>query len=930
MAVFNIPAGCPFIQHLIEGLTARKRADATLLVPTQRAKQALIDGLIDQHGSTFLPKVWALDDLDARDPHLLAGGKPLPGPFTEVLSPARRHLLLARQIIAMTRSTPANAYALAQSLATLYDQFTIEEISLARVADVLRSPPEGIELAQHHQKAMRLMDMILTWWPTIMAEQGRVDAAQEQARHVAHLTARWEKQLPKGGVVVAGSTASRPAMKRLLAAIHRHGEKGIIILPGLDQTLVDETVDEAVGEDHPQTNLLELVSSLKVPAKDISPWVKTQDGKARRALVHLAMHTNLTEYLPNPPVPEKALKGLTRIICANPSEEAQTIAVIVREALETPGHRVAIVTPDRLLGRLVTGALARWAIPIQDSIGQSFSEVPCGLFLRQVSEAATLSDPAGLLAVLKNPFTRGGQTRADFLTQTNIFEQIVLRDRRAFPPQSFADLSRRTPSVLRAWAQGWQKPFTQFSKLLKGKKTILFNELLGKHVDLCETLNRDHEGDISLWRHHDGNAVSDFLNSLLEERFPILGRDYPALFAQILAEQTHTPPPPAAQVVLWGTLEARLQSANTLILAGLNEKHWPGVQTIDPWLSIRLRKHLGMRSLRWRASLMAHDFCQAVSQPQVFLTRSERDEDGPTTPSRWLQRLALVCPEPIQEHPAQAWAAQLDETPYEGARMTDPCPPVHLRPKTYFATGIGLLRRDPYCYYAQKILRLQELGTLYDPPEYAHFGTLVHRALQDFVRQSSNPDTLITRLTRNLPDKKKYIYKSILKRILDYFSNEIDSLHLHGEVKGSHTFKVGKETITLKAHADCLIVRNGKTHIIEYKTGTPPERKKIESLEESQLPLEALIAHKGGFEGIPRALSAIEVWKIDTKSGAINKTILDHEDLAAVLEGIQQALPIWIAEDRDPDAPYVRGPQGRFVSDFDHLARKIPISREES
>ena len=52
-------------------------------------------------------------------------------------------------------------------------------------------------------------------------------------------------------------------------------------------------------------------------------------------------------------ISQQALQGLNRIDCDTPQEEADTIALIMRETLEQPGKTIALITPDRRLARLV-------------------------------------------------------------------------------------------------------------------------------------------------------------------------------------------------------------------------------------------------------------------------------------------------------------------------------------------------------------------------------------------------------------------------------------------------------------------------------------------------------------------------------------------------------------------------------------------------
>ena len=92
-------------------------------------------------------------------------------------------------------------------------------------------------------------------------------------------------------------------------------------------------------------------------------------------------------------------------------------------------------------------------------------------------------------------------------------------------------------------------------------------------------------------------------------------------------------------IAIWGTLEARVQSAELVILGGLNEGAWPRLPAADPWLGRGLRRAIGLPSPDRRIGLSAHDFQQAMGAPRVILTRATRDAEAPTVASRWLLRL---------------------------------------------------------------------------------------------------------------------------------------------------------------------------------------------------------------------------------------------------------------------------------------------------
>ena len=93
------------------------------------------------------------------------------------------------------------------------------------------------------------------------------------------------------------------------------------------------------------------------------------------------------------------------------------------------------------------------------------------------------------------------------------------------------------------------------------------------------------------------------------------------------------------QVLIWGTLEARVQTADLTILGGMNEGSWPGAAAPDPWLNRRMRKAAGLLLPERRIGLAAHDYMQAVAGRDVWITRSLRNDEAETVPSRWINRL---------------------------------------------------------------------------------------------------------------------------------------------------------------------------------------------------------------------------------------------------------------------------------------------------
>src|SRR5439155_25356233 len=120
---------------------------------------------------------------------------------------------------------------------------------------------------------------------------------------------------------------------------------------------------------HPQHLMALPLRSLEIDPDEICDWpsapaVMENGRERRRSLVAAALRpATLTDgWRDLAPEPPEALVGIARYDCASPQDEAVTAALLLRQALETPGKTAALVTPDRELARRVASELRRWDI----------------------------------------------------------------------------------------------------------------------------------------------------------------------------------------------------------------------------------------------------------------------------------------------------------------------------------------------------------------------------------------------------------------------------------------------------------------------------------------------------------------------------------------------------------------------------------------
>ena len=223
----------------------------------------------------------------------------------------------------------------------------------------------------------------------------------------------------EGPFIAAGSTGTIPAVAELLAAIARRSD-GAVVLPGLDQELDDESfalieggkigeveIDSSPG--HPQFGLKRLLHRIGIARAEVKRIEAPGSPARERFLSHAFRPAATTERwrTDKDTSPEteiiEALSGVTVIEAADPRAEALVIALSLRETLESPGKRAALVTPDRTLARRVAAELARWQIEVEDSAGVSLGDTEAGLLARLVAAAAAERlAPVPLIALLRH------------------------------------------------------------------------------------------------------------------------------------------------------------------------------------------------------------------------------------------------------------------------------------------------------------------------------------------------------------------------------------------------------------------------------------------------------------------------------------------------------------------------------------------------
>ncbi len=938
---FTVPLGADFPQALVTGLRSRldahppeATAQVEIFVNTRRMERRL-HALLTENSTALLPKIRLITDLAASP-----GLSTLPQP----IAPLKRRLELRQLVKQLLTAQPDlaplhTALDHADTLADLIAEMHGEGVSLETVLD-----QDLAEHADHWQQAVKFLEIIAPFFD----DSTRPSPEARQRAVVEALIARWRTDPPSHPILIAGSTGSRGTTALLMQAVARLPQ-GAVILPGFDPHMPPEAWDVLASEDaqdHPQFRLHKLLRDAGLDPNDTEDWETLPVNTPRARLVSLALRpAPITdawlEEGPDLPNLQQATDQLSLLEAETPREEALAIAVRLRAALNE-GKRAAVITPDRTLTRRITAALDQWHLIPDDSAGTPLQQSPAGRLARQTAELlGTSPDPAQLLTLLKHPQVRFGE-RGPHLKHTRDLELNFLRGGPA----------KITSATLRRWAENtrsklpdpdWFKTLRTWLDANANTTATTLNDWITQHRTLLGMLTgADWSGD-------DVTATLTCLEDIADAS-PQAGFVTAADYAQILSDmlsrgEIRNALAPHPDLMIWGTLEARVQGADLVILAGLNEGIWPEAPAPDPWLNRKMRARAGLFLPERLIGLSAHDFQQGLMAPEVLLTRAKRDAEAETVPSRWLNRLtSLLDGLPETGRPAlkqmrvrgQLWhahalalehVAQSDPEPRPA-----PCPPVPARPKELYVTRIEWLIRDPYAIYARHILGLAPLDPLTTEPTAAHRGIALHKVMERFVKATAdNPSVSATDLiataeqvlseTVDFPAIRA-LWLSRFRPAAEWFAawettQRITASPRFFEETGARS--IPTLDFTLKGRADRIDIGPGGASVYDYKTGSAPTKKQEDHFNK-QLPLLAAIAAEGGFDKLGK--TAIDQAGFLLIGSAPHAAIRDYtpDDLARVWDDLTTLLSAY----QDPDKGYPARravEENRWEQPYDHLAR---------
>lgn len=482
---------------------------------------------------------------------------------------------------------------------------------------------------------------------------------------------------------------------------------------------------------------------------------------------------------------------------------------------------------------------------------------------------------------------------------------------------TMTDLGRSILNLFDWWAEN---DVQEYETLYKQSGHNLFNMLV-KFIDedknhiLQPGFNIENESDIPIW-----NAIKNASEILCNNGIILNVFDARAFIMDAISNiSMRANKPDNCWVSVIGTIESRMQTADVVILTGLNEGMFPSIGYENAWLPRSVSESIGLPSPNRKVSLMALDFMTLSCGKEVYWLRSKQSGGVLTTESRFLSRVRVAIGDIQKDEEILNVVRSIDDVPYVPLDYSPPAPPIDK--SDVYVTEIELLIHNPYAFYVKHILRLKKQDDYWVLPDARNFGILVHDVIEN--AKDFNADNLVQEMDKQakmvLPSDSILFYFwhkrfcEIAEFIEEFFANKKIQ---YKEILGSINI-AGRQ---VRARAD--IVWDGV--VMDIKTGSAPTKKQLLEGMMPQLPLEGYMMQNGGFPIKMKNVSAIPVLQfLQLKNNKVD--LIEYADDVAqemIDNTVQKVKELFGQYSTDKVAEYeYRESVGAKYHEYDDLAR---------
>ncbi len=891
--IWTIHASYGFADNFVQGLIHRTRHDllklsqCKIFVPNRRSVEIFQDAFIrlSANNAIIIPKIMPLgEDWDDLIDQAVDNDE---NEDKTTISPIKKRFILWQLIQKLTDKlaiyanlSPKEQWQLTAKLAGLIDELMIEGIEIKALSDI--KLPE--QFAEHWADIQEFLKIIGDNWHKILMDENIMDT-QEFANWRINKLAQFYAENPTDDfIIVAGSTGSRPMVRKLMKSISQL-PNGMVILPGFNKLLSPEEYEYLAKQEtifahlHPQKSMIELLQYLQLPPDNVLAWHEinpiAQSIIQRQILLNEVMRP--AEFsdkwlISDHNIIKSALENIHVIEANNASQEAHIVALIAARELNETTNSIMIIVHNQTIDAMVRAALLQLNINISSSMGQSLLSTPKGIFISQILRFIHAPNALNFLAVIKNSLWIGNKKSPlalDFIDEKlcrdqnnpDFFNFLLVKLKNTMQSDPTKPIYLESLAILLEFQAIIHEKSQIADNAHFREKLIFLRNILEKLLDKSLIARKTMEKFENLWQEISENTKYAPKCNWLEFQEIIM-----AICQNIYIYPNVSHP----RLKILTPIESRNQQFDTTIICGLEEGIFPANTPKDPWFSRKMRLDIGLRPHEFSIAQSAHDFTTNLLSTNIYLTRAVHRDGAITILSRWLERLYAIAR--IAGHEINAnqeywlWCAHTLKSSiiYENTiTITRPMPnpALALRPSWLSVSDIEIWLQNPYSIFAKKICNLRKLPEYRINCDNQLRGTLFHQIFQEFCdewqKNSGNAHDIFDKITDKImqPYARYPIVKAFwlpnLMANKDWFLAQIQNNFgkIYTEIQGDWRVS-DKYDFSCLARADRIDLRAEQMVVIDYKTYEPPNATKRANGEAPQIPLTALILKHGLFSGI--------------------------------------------------------------------------------
>jgi len=795
--IYNISSTKPFIKTLIAGILKRFNgpdfSNLTIFLPSRRSLREFNLEFSNISYNIKMPKLLAIGDLSIEEEEENIEGA--------ISVPELKFILanLIREYGSNIFAGTVTAADAAENMISFLYELRKNQVDFAKLDQI-----EVLNSSIYWQKNLEFLQIITKKLPEILSSLGKTDPIDYLNKMIENFCSN----LPKGPIIIAGSTGSILITRKLMQCVLNHPNSSIIV-PGFDY-FMDEEYWDNINRTHPSYHLKNLFLFLNYDRKNVTEWHGEIEEKEKLQIASEIMRpANTTYHWNNLNISKPS--HISLIECENLSEEAKTISLIARDVIEEDHKTCVIVTSDVRLIKFIHAHLLHFDIDIDFSnvIGLSSTKIARYFYLIAKMLLSNY-DPIDLLAFLKI-----------YGYDQETITKLELQARSLFGIEEVEFLKEKCARLHKIFSY----------------KTINFQDALREHLALLNELE-PLENFIATEKEQFFPFIEELINHAHFDKIKpseYLGLLDKLLLGQKYHEDNYFKHP---RVAILSPIESRIIDADLVIVPMFNEDSWPRKNKKDQFTNEEIRGLLGMESKEAEIAKSAHDLYCLLGSKQIIFTRSKKLQGSTTIESRYLMRMKTIFGDLKCKTPYLEWAKIKPESVFQP--KVDVIPPLEARPQRISVTDIQKLIQNPYTVFVEKILNLKKLDPINPNFSSLDFGNLVHDTLDKYNKTNLSLTNIGEKLLGNLisRDEVKNIFWPRFLNLSHWIENNITRGAI-SELKVS--YKISEVEIVAK------IDRLDNDTIIDFKTGNLPTQKEIANFLAPQLGIEAIILEHNNY-----------------------------------------------------------------------------------